>query len=102
MLNKVLGRKQSIKNEEFDYVYNHIEEYVSFDHIENIQKEIIYEIARNTKGKKVAIGWGAGKDSIVLYDMYRLSGHIKGVFGLTRGIQFTGFLKWLKVNKPRG
>lgn len=102
MLNKVLGRKRNNKNETFEYVYQNIELFVSKEHIAKVQAEIVSEIMREVKGKRIAIAYSGGKDSVVLNHMYNLAGYKNGIMGMTIGLEFTGYKEWVKENLPSG
>lgn len=67
----ILGRKQNIKNEDWLYAIEHIEELVSKEEMELMEAITVDEIRKATEGKKAAYAWSGGKDSIVLANLCR-------------------------------
>lgn len=68
-MENILGRKQSIKNEDWLAAVGRIEELVSRAELDRLVEDTIKEIRRQTDGKKAAYAWSGGKDSLypVLY-----------------------------------
>ena len=89
-MEKVLGRKQSIRNEDWINAMQHIEDLVKKEELDTLVDQTVSEILEQTEGKKAAFAWSGGKDSLVLErvcEMARLpygsmrSG-ISGVYGV--------------------
>lgn len=95
----VLGRKQSIKNSQWLEVANHIEDFVSYEEIDNLKNETIEEIKRAVKNKNSAYAWSAGKDSIVLGDLAKSAGIDKSMIGICN-LEYPEFKNWIMTHKP--
>lgn len=71
----MLGRKQSIRNEQqWQEAIDHIEETVSKKELDQLIKVTVKTIKEKCKGKKVAYAWSAGKDSLVLGEICERAG----------------------------
>lgn len=97
----ILGKKQNIKNEDWLYTVEHIEELVSREEIELLEAITVDEIRKATKGKKAAYAWSGGKDSIVLSELCRKAGIMDCMIGVCN-LEYPVFLEWIKNNKPEG
>lgn len=97
----MLGKKQSISNEDWLQAVKHIEEYVSKEEIKALTNEAIKSIKATTKGKKVAYAWSGGKDSIVLGHICEKAGIKDCVLGVC-DIEYPDFLEWIEKHKPEG
>lgn len=97
----ILGRKQNIKNEDWLYAIEHIEELVSKEEMELMEAITVDEIKKATEGKKAAYAWSGGKDSIVLADLCRKAGITDCMIGVC-DLEYPIFLKWIESNKPKG
>lgn len=73
-MERVLGKKQSIQNEEWLKAEKRIEELVSREVLDEKVRSTVEEIRQMTDGKKAAYAWSAGKDSLVLGEICRDSG----------------------------
>lgn len=94
----ILGRKQSIKNEDWIKALENIEEFVSREELEELTDITVKEIIDMTKGKKSAYGWSAGKDSIALRHICERAG-IKDCFIGISNLEYPAFLNWIMENK---
>ena len=65
-MNKVLGKKQSIRNTDWLEAIKNIESVVKKKDLDKRIRETIKEIKQETSGKRAAYAWSGGKDSIVL------------------------------------
>lgn len=65
-MEKVLGRKQSIRNEDWINAMQHIEDLVKKEELDVLVDQTVSEILEQTEGKKVAFAWSGGKDSLRL------------------------------------
>lgn len=98
-IKSVLGRKQSISNNDWIEAVNRIESLVSQEEIQLLEELTINEIIKNTKGKKAAYAWSGGKDSIVLSELCRKAGIKDCMIGLCN-LEYPAFLNWIDNNKP--
>jgi len=102
MLRKIIGRKQSSTNKEFQTVFENVPAYVSLDHIKKVQELAVNDIIKSTDGLETAISYSGGKDATVLAHLCNLAGLHRGCIGITRGLEYKAFLSWLKMNMPKG
>lgn len=65
-MEKVLGRKQNIRNEDWINAMQHIEDLVKKEELDTLVDQTVSEILEQTEGKKAAFAWSGGKDSLVL------------------------------------
>jgi 3'-phosphoadenosine 5'-phosphosulfate sulfotransferase (PAPS reductase)/FAD synthetase len=100
-MKKVLKTKlaKGNSNEQWETVYNHIFDYISEKEIQDFSKETLKEIKSTTKGKKVAFGWSAGKDSVVLASLCHLAGIERSVMALSQ-LEFPVFERWAEEHRP--
>lgn len=96
---KLLGRKQSIKNEDWLEAIANIESAIPKKTLGPIVTKTIKEIKAKTKGKKAAYAWSAGKDSIVLGHICEKAGIHNSMIGVCN-LEYPAFLKWIEDNKP--
>ena len=97
----MLGRKQSISNEDWIKAMADIKSVVTFADIKKLEKQVIGEIKEITKDKKAAYAWSGGKDSIVLGAICEKAGVKNCMIGLCN-LEYPAFLKWIEENKPAG
>lgn len=95
----VLGKKQTIKNEDWLYAIEQIEELVSREEMELMEAITVDEIKKATEGKKAAYAWSGGKDSVVLADLCKKAGITDCMMGIC-DLEYPTFLKWIEKNKP--
>lgn len=95
----MLGKKQSISNDDWIEAMANIESLVSFQELKQLEEKTIADIQSVTYGKKVAYAWSAGKDSIVLGKVCEKAG-IKDCFIGMSNLEYTDFVKWVHENKP--
>lgn len=100
-MKKVLGKKQSIRNEEWINALERIEELISRDELDKRVSLTVSELKEMTDGKKAAYAWSAGKDSIVLGDICRQSG-VEDCMIAVCNLEYPDFLDWVDKNKPEG
>ena len=97
---KPLGRKQSIKNDDWLEATKHIEETVSKSEIDELAVETISQITNFVKDKNAAYAWSGGKDSIVLGKLCELAGIHKSMIGVC-DLEYPAFMTWIELNKPK-
>lgn len=98
-MNSILGRKQSIKNEDWLAVVDRIEELVSRAELDKMVEDTINEIRMQTVGKKAAYAWSGGKDSLVLGEICRQADVTKCMIGICN-LEYPDFLAWILEHKP--
>lgn len=96
-----LGRKQSSRNADWQYAFDHIEELISRDEVERYSTEAISEIKTATAGKHAAYAWSGGKDSIVLAKLCEQAGVHAGFFAYC-DLDYPAFIAWVNEHKPAG
>lgn len=74
----------------------------SREYIEHKVKQTIDEIKALTNGKKLAMAWSGGKDSIALQLIMEKSGLDYDSFIVVSRMEYPEFIKWINDNKPKG
>lgn len=97
----ILGRKQSISNDDWQVAVDKIEELVSKEELDLLISITAEEISKKSLGKKTAYAWSGGKDSIVLAELCKRAGITESMIGLTQ-MEYPDFEKWIEENKPHG
>lgn len=95
----VLGKKQTISNNDWIQAMNEIESLVSKEELDQLVADTIRSIKEQTEGKKVAYAWSAGKDSIVLGDICIKAGIKDCMIGVCN-LEYPAFMDWIKENAP--
>ena len=98
-MNRILGKKQNISNQDWLDAMSRIEELVSKKELDAKVKETVSEIKEKVKGKHAAYAWSAGKDSIVLGKICEKAG-IKDCVLVRSNLEYTAFVDWIEQNKP--
>lgn len=96
----MLGRKQSISNDEWVKTYANIENIISQAEVDAIAEKTLLEIANRVKGKNVGYGWSGGKDSVVLSDLCEKAGVTQCIIGLC-DLEYPAFLRWIAKHAPQ-
>lgn len=99
-MERVLGKKQSIQNEEWLKAEKRIEELVSREVLDEKVRSTVEAIRQMTDGKKTAYAWSAGKDSLVLGEICRDSGVTDCMMAICN-LEYPAFLKWVDRYKPK-
>lgn len=99
-MERVLGKKQSIQNEDWLKAGKRIEELVSREELDERVRLTVEDIRKMTDGKKAAYAWSAGKDSIVLGEICRKSGVTDCMMAICN-LEYPDFLKWVDQYKPK-
>lgn len=100
-MKRILGKKQSMKNEEWIQAVDQIESLVSREETEARALETIEDIKRTVGDKKAAYAWSAGKDSLVLGEICRLAGITDCMMAVCE-LEYPAFVDWVKEHKPDG
>lgn len=95
----ILGRKQSMKNEDWLEAVTKIEELVPRAELDELVETTIEEIRRETAGKKVAYAWSGGKDSLVLGEICRMAGVIECMAAVC-DLEYPAFMAWIEEHRP--
>ncbi len=98
-MDKALGRKQRITNEQWIEAAENIEKAVKKKDLAEKVKSTVAEIKEKTKGKNAAYAWSGGKDSLVLEKICRQAG-INPCVLVTSNLEYASFLEWVEGNKP--
>lgn len=98
-MNKILGRKQRIKNEDWIEALGKIEELVTKAELDKQVKKTVSEIKQKTKGKKAAFAWSGGKDSLVLEKVSQMAG-IQSCVLVICNLEYQAFTEWVEAHKP--
>lgn len=98
-MKNILGRKQSIKNDDWLKAMAEIEMLMPREELETLVSEAISEIKLQSAGKKAAYAWSAGKDSLVLGDLCRQAGITDCMLGVC-SLEYPAFMTWIQENKP--
>jgi len=98
-VNDMLGRKQSISNDDWIKAMANIKTIIAEADIKKLEKAVIAEIKTKTRGKKAAYAWSAGKDSIVLGAICEKAGVKDCMIGVCN-LEYPAFLAWIEKHKP--
>lgn len=100
MENKVLGKKQSISNDDWIVAMENIENAVSKEELDLLVAITVDEIKKAVGNKKVAYAWSGGKDSLVLGAICEMAGISNSVIGVC-DLEYRDFIQWIDNNKPQ-
>jgi 3'-phosphoadenosine 5'-phosphosulfate sulfotransferase (PAPS reductase)/FAD synthetase len=95
----MLGRKQHIKNSDWHYALNNIENIVLRAQLNTLTDKTVADIRRNTQGKNTAFAWSGGKDSRVLEKLCYLADVRECVLVISE-LEYPAFLRWVTDHMP--
>lgn len=95
----ILGRKQSIKNEDWLKAVSEIEELVSKEELDELIAATVEEVKLQIAGKKTAYAWSGGKDSLVLGEICRMAGVTDCMLAVC-DLEYPAFMNWIQEHKP--
>lgn len=99
----MLGRKQSLTRDNWHAAAARIDELVPVAELERLIDEAVTEVREVSKGKNVAWGWSAGKDSVALRYVLETAGvEWPSFITLTSGLEWPDFLDWVDDHEPDG
>jgi 3'-phosphoadenosine 5'-phosphosulfate sulfotransferase (PAPS reductase)/FAD synthetase len=98
-MNKILGKKQRIKNEDWIKAVNEIENLVTKQELDATIEKTVADIKEKTDGKNAAFAWSAGKDSLVLEKICGMAG-IKACVLVVCNLEYKAFVEWVEAHKP--
>lgn len=96
---QILGRKQKISNDAWLEAMKQIEDLVSKSELDARVGQTVKDIMATTNGKKAAVAWSGGKDSLVLADVCRQAGIEDSVL-VVSNLEYSAFTEWVDRNKP--
>lgn len=76
-MRQMLGKKQLSESSDWQYVYDHIQDFVSVEHITARSLSTakrLKSIVEERGYKAIGYGWSGGKDSLVMHEIIKLSG----------------------------
>lgn len=97
----MLGRKKSVKNEDWRAMHESVSDIISHSHIIALEEKAIEEIKLKTEGLKSAYAWSGGKDSLALGAICEKAGVVDCVLG-RNDLEYQEFMDWIEINKPKG
>lgn len=97
----MLGKKQSIKNDDWLEAIKTIEDAVKPEELEALVQKTVSDIREKIDGKKAAYAWSAGKDSIVLGKICEMAG-VHDCVLVVCDLEYPAFVSWVDENKPEG
>ena len=100
-MKNILGRKQSVKNEDWLKAVEDIENLISKEELDEMVNAAVEDIRQETAGKKVAYAWSGGKDSLVLAEICRMAGVTDCMLAVC-DLEYPAFMNWIEANKPDG
>lgn len=95
----ILGKKQSIKNDDWLKALSEIESLVSKAELDELVTTTVREIREQTAGKKAAYAWSAGKDSLVLGEICRMA-DITDCMLAVCDLEYPAFVSWIHEHRP--
>lgn len=98
---KQIGRKQSSDNAAWFDAMANIETLVSEKDYRAAEKQAIASIKKTCKGKKAALAYSGGKDSIILAHLCQQAGVKDSMMGLS-DLEYPAFEAWVQEHKPEG
>lgn len=96
----ILGRKHHTAQEDWLEVWNNIERYVSKQETESFVSDTANEIRRYCGGKRSAIAWSGGKDSIALQAICERAGVQLGILSVASKLTWPSYITWFKKFTP--
>ena len=90
---QILGRKQKISNDAWLKAMEQIEDLVSKQELDEKVRHTVKDIKATTGGKKAAVAWSGGKDSLVLADVCRQAGIEDSVL-VVSNLEYKAFTDW--------
>lgn len=96
-----LGRKQSIRNEEWLEAVATVESAVSKEALDDLTAATVEDIRATVGSKNAAYAWSGGKDSIVLGHICEAAGVANSMIGVC-DLEYPAFMEWVEKHKPKG
>lgn len=98
---KVLGKKQSIKNQDWIETFQKARQLVPREELDKLMLHTVEDIKKKTKGQKTAYAWSGGKDSLVLGEICHMAG-ITDCMLVICNLEYRAFIEWIESHKPSG
>jgi len=103
MLSRIAkAKKQSMVQDRWQYLADHIESYVSRTFMEDKVAETARRIRDFCDGREAAFCWSGGKDSIALQVVCEAAGANRCVMAISSPLEYPAFVAWVKENAPPG
>lgn len=93
-----LGRRQNTTQEAWEAAWNRPDLFPDAE-LDRLLDEAVREVREVTSGKRAAIAWSGGKDSLALQVVAQRAGVLDGVLALTQ-LEYPAFLAWLAQHQP--
>lgn len=100
-MQRVLGKKQSIANSDWERAAERIEDLVSMEELDELTKAAVGHIRGTVGHKRAAVAWSGGKDSLVLEHICRQAGIEESIMGVCN-LEYPEFTAWVYENAPAG
>lgn len=98
-----LRSKRQFTHTEVQRVWEHIEEIVPGGEAARLVEEAAEEVLRCCSGRRTAMCWSGGKDSLALQAVVETAGlPTDGVCGVAQGLEFPEQLAWVERHAPPG
>lgn len=92
-------RKQNADNAYFTDLWANIRQHISRNEVADLATETLSEMEVVTRGKRAAVAWSGGKDSLALYHLAQALGITAGVLGLCH-LEYPQLERWYRQNTP--
>jgi len=97
----MLGKKQSISNDDWINALPVIKNLISEDEVKKIEEQALSDILEKTRGKKAAYSWSGGKDSMVIGSLCNKVGITDCMLAICN-LEYPSFMQWVRENQPLG
>lgn len=95
----MLGRKQSIKNDDWIKTMEEIEKLMPREELDKLVADTVTEVKLQSTGKKAAYAWSGGKDSLVLGEICRMADITECMLAVC-DLEYPAFITWVQEHKP--
>lgn len=95
----MLGQKQRTEQKDWVRIKENIHKTYPKNKLDNLIDRTVEEIAKICRGKRTAISWSGGKDSLVLNGVMNLAGIREAVFAMCN-LEYPAFLQWVTDHMP--
>lgn len=97
----MLGYKQKEDNENFVRTWGNIKTIVPRSHIDDLIERTVHKMRGRLAGYRYGLAWSGGKDSVVVhYLLQRVGGRFPSCIGMTKGLEYPAFMKFVTLNMP--
>lgn len=100
-MNARLGKRNRTSDADVQRVLADIETLVPRESLEQTCEQVLAEIRRVAPGRRIAVAWSGGKDSLVLGHLLQRAGlPLVGVLGLTAELEYPAMDAWYATHTP--